>query len=59
VLDEELDPNLVVDIQNYVEKLLDSGLRSRLISLIKVTPHFQDHPGLCISALSSSSISFL
>jgi nuclear pore complex protein Nup205 len=35
VLDEELDPNLVTDIQNYVEKLLDSGLRSRLISLIK------------------------
>ncbi len=59
MLDEELDPNLVADVQNYVEKLLDSGLRSRLISLIKVTPQFQDHPGLCISALSSSSISFL
>jgi hypothetical protein len=40
VLDEELDPNLVADIQNYVEKLLDSGLRSKLISLIKVTPQF-------------------
>lgn len=35
VLDEELDPDLVADIQQYVEKLLKSGLRQSLIALIK------------------------
>eukprot|EP00250_Pteridium_aquilinum_P027366 c3475_g1_i1 orf=80-5854(+) len=35
VLDEELDPDLVADIQQYVEKLLKSGLRKKLLTLIK------------------------
>jgi nuclear pore complex protein Nup205 len=36
VLDEELDPDLVGDIHRYVEGLLKSGLRQRLVTLIKV-----------------------
>ncbi|MCO5606890.1 hypothetical protein L7F22_061081 [Adiantum nelumboides] len=35
VLDDELDPDLVADIQQYVEKLLKAGLRRDLITLIK------------------------
>ncbi|KAH7280638.1 hypothetical protein KP509_36G007000 [Ceratopteris richardii] len=35
VLDEELDPDLVSDIQQYVENLLKTGLRQNLITLIK------------------------
>lgn len=36
VLDPGLDDDLVSDIQKYLEDLLNSGLRQRLISLIKV-----------------------
>lgn len=36
VLDDELDPDLVADIRLYIERLLDEGLRARLIALIKV-----------------------
>lgn len=35
VLDEELDPDLVADIRGYLERLLDGGLRTRLIGLIR------------------------
>lgn len=36
MLDDELDSDLIADIRLYVEKLLDAGLRTRLIALIKV-----------------------
>lgn len=36
VLDPGLDEDLVSDVQKYLEDLLNSGLRQRLISLIKV-----------------------
>lgn len=36
VLDDELDADLVADIRLYIERLLDGGLRARLIALIKV-----------------------
>lgn len=36
VLDPGLDDDLVSDVQKYLEDLLNSGLRQRLISLIKV-----------------------
>ena len=36
VLDEELDPDLIADIHRYVQGLLKSGLRQRLLTLIKV-----------------------
>ena len=36
MLDDELDPDLVADIRLYIERLLDGGLRARLIALIKV-----------------------
>ncbi|EFJ32372.1 hypothetical protein SELMODRAFT_439663 [Selaginella moellendorffii] len=35
VLDEELDPDLVVDLRQYIESLIDAGLRKRLVTLIK------------------------
>ncbi|KAG0620095.1 hypothetical protein M758_4G188900 [Ceratodon purpureus] len=35
VLDDELDSDLVADIRLYIERLLDGGLRARLIALIK------------------------
>ncbi|MCO5564372.1 hypothetical protein L7F22_018032 [Adiantum nelumboides] len=35
VLDDELDPDLVADIQQYVENLLKAGLRRNLITLVK------------------------
>ncbi|XAR66900.1 hypothetical protein NMG60_11013275 [Bertholletia excelsa] len=35
VLDQGLDADLVADIQKYLEDLINSGLRERLISLIK------------------------
>ncbi|KAJ6832491.1 nuclear pore complex protein NUP205 isoform X2 [Iris pallida] len=35
VLDQGLDTDLMADIQKYLEDLFDSGLRQRLISLIK------------------------
>lgn len=36
VLDPGLDDDLVSDVQKYLEDLLNTGLRQRLISLIKV-----------------------
>ncbi|CAM6098602.1 unnamed protein product [Calypogeia fissa] len=35
VLDEDLDPDFVGDIRQYLESLLDGGFRERLVSLIK------------------------
>lgn len=36
VLDQGLEDDILVDIQKYLEDLINSGLRQRLISLIKV-----------------------
>lgn len=36
VLDQGLQADLVADIQSYLEDLITSGLRQRLVSLIKV-----------------------
>lgn len=36
MLDQGLEVDLVADIQKYLEDLISSGLRQRLISLIKV-----------------------
>lgn len=36
VLDDELDADVVADIRLYIERLLEGGLRARLIALIKV-----------------------
>ena len=36
VLDQGLEADLVVDIQKYLEDLINTGLRQRLISLMKV-----------------------
>lgn len=36
VLDQGLDADLLSDIQKYLEDLISSGLRQRLISLLKV-----------------------
>lgn len=36
VLDDELDADIVADIRLYIERLLEGGLRARLIALIKV-----------------------
>jgi len=36
VLDQGLQDDILVDIQKYLEDLISSGLRQRLISLIKV-----------------------
>lgn len=36
MLDQGLETELVADIQKYLEDLISSGLRERLISLIKV-----------------------
>lgn len=36
VLDPGLDDDLISDVQKYLEDLLNSGLRQRLLSLIKV-----------------------
>lgn len=35
-MDVDFDPDVLADIRQYVEDLLDSGLRKRLIQLIKV-----------------------
>lgn len=40
VLDEDLDPDFVADIRQYLESLLDGGFRNRLLSLIKVQRSF-------------------
>ena len=37
-LDKEFDSNFIAKIQLYIEKFLAAGLRSRLMSLIKVCP---------------------
>lgn len=36
VLDQGLEADLVADIEKYLEDLFESGLRQRLITLIKV-----------------------
>lgn len=36
VLDQGLEDDLVADIQKHLEELFDSGIRQRLITLIKV-----------------------
>lgn len=36
VLDQGLQADLIADIQSYLEDLITSGLRQRLVSLIKV-----------------------
>lgn len=36
MLDQGLDADIVSDVQKYLEDLINSGLRQRLISLIKV-----------------------
>ena len=36
VLDQGLEADLVADIQKYLEDLINTGLRQRLISLMKV-----------------------
>lgn len=36
VLDQGLDPDLLAEIQKHLEDLFNSGLRGRLVSLIKV-----------------------
>lgn len=36
MLDQGLDTDIVSDVQKYLEDLINSGLRQRLISLIKV-----------------------
>lgn len=35
-MDDECDPDLAVEIHLYIERLLNAGLRTRLITLIKV-----------------------
>ncbi|MCI05824.1 nuclear pore complex protein Nup205-like, partial [Trifolium medium] len=35
VLDQGLEDDILVDIQKYLEDVINSGLRQRLISLIK------------------------
>lgn len=36
VLDQGLEDDILVEIQKYLEDIINSGLRQRLISLIKV-----------------------
>jgi len=36
VLDQGLEPDLVADIQKFLDDLINAGVRKRLISLIKV-----------------------
>ena len=36
MLDQGVDADIVSDVQKYLEDLINSGLRQRLISLIKV-----------------------
>lgn len=36
MLDQGLEEDIVVDIQKYLEDLVNTGLRQRLISLMKV-----------------------
>ena len=42
MLDQGLDADLLSDIQKYLEDLISSGLRQRLISLIKVLGVYKD-----------------
>ncbi|MED6124107.1 hypothetical protein PIB30_056008 [Stylosanthes scabra] len=39
VLDQGLEDDILVEFQKYLEELINSGLRQRLISLIKAFPH--------------------
>lgn len=36
VLDQGLEPDLVADIQRFLDDLINAGVRKQLISLIKV-----------------------
>lgn len=36
VLDQGLEPDLVADIQRFLDDLINAGVRRRLISLLKV-----------------------
>ncbi|RVX10974.1 Nuclear pore complex protein NUP205 [Vitis vinifera] len=57
VLDQGLEADLVVDIQKYLEDLINTGLRQRLISLMKVLLVKQE--GNCLTVYLPLCIAFI